>query len=106
MCPRDLVRGIAASGSTRGGRRSSASCTTSSPNEELLGAADTWCTRIAALPAHAIAMTKPLLRAAADGSWESTLVIGEFAEPHCVTTDAFQEAVRGMPGESGGRSPG
>jgi 2-(1,2-epoxy-1,2-dihydrophenyl)acetyl-CoA isomerase len=28
-----------------------------------------WCTRIAALPAHAVAMTKPLLRAAADVSW-------------------------------------
>ncbi|MGO9789960.1 MAG: enoyl-CoA hydratase/isomerase family protein [Solirubrobacteraceae bacterium] len=65
-------------------------------HEQLLAAADAWCTRIAALPAHALAMTKPLLRAAADGSWESTLAMEEFAEPQCFTTGAFQEAVRGM----------
>ena len=41
-------------------------------------------------------MTKPLLRAAADGSWESTLAMEEFAEPQCFTTGAFQEAVRGL----------
>jgi 2-(1,2-epoxy-1,2-dihydrophenyl)acetyl-CoA isomerase len=66
------------------------------PHEELLAAADAWCTRIAALPAHAIAMTKPLLRAAADGSWEGTLAMEEFAEPQCFTTSAFQKAVREM----------
>ncbi len=65
-------------------------------HEELLAAADGWCTRIAALPAHALAMTKPLLRAAADGSWDSTLAMEEFAEPQCFTTDAFQDAVREM----------
>ena len=65
-------------------------------HDELLTTADAWCTRIAALPPHAIAMTKPLLRAAADGSWDSTLAMEEFAEPQCFTTDAFQEAVRGM----------
>ena len=47
-------------------------------------------TRIAALPAHALAMTKPLLRAAADGTWDSTLAMEEFAEPQCFTTSAFQ----------------
>jgi 2-(1,2-epoxy-1,2-dihydrophenyl)acetyl-CoA isomerase len=66
------------------------------PHEQLLSAADAWCTRIAALPEHALAMTKPLLRAAADGSWETTLAMEEFAEPQCFTTGAFQEAVRGM----------
>jgi len=66
------------------------------PHEELLSAADAWCTRIAALPAHAIAMTKPLLRAAADGTWESTLAMEEFAEPQCFTTGAFQDTVREM----------
>jgi 2-(1,2-epoxy-1,2-dihydrophenyl)acetyl-CoA isomerase len=65
-------------------------------HEELLAAADAWCSRIAALPAHALAMTKPLLRAAADGTWESTLAMEEFAEPQCFTTGAFQETVRGM----------
>jgi 2-(1,2-epoxy-1,2-dihydrophenyl)acetyl-CoA isomerase len=66
------------------------------PHEQLLAAADAWCERIAALPAHALAMTKPLLRAAADGSWESTLAMEEFAEPQCFTTGAFQQAVSGL----------
>jgi 2-(1,2-epoxy-1,2-dihydrophenyl)acetyl-CoA isomerase len=65
-------------------------------HEQLLTAANAWCTRIAALPAHALAMTKPLLRAAADGTWDSTLAMEEFAEPQCFTTSSFQETVRGM----------
>ena len=65
-------------------------------HEQLLRAADAWCERIAKLPEHALAMTKPLLRAAADGSWETTIAMEEFAEPQCFTTGAFQEAVRGM----------
>jgi 2-(1,2-epoxy-1,2-dihydrophenyl)acetyl-CoA isomerase len=66
------------------------------PHEQLLGAADAWCERIAALPPHALAMTKPLLRAAADGTWEGTLAMEEFAEPQCFTTGAFQDAVRDL----------
>ena len=66
------------------------------PHEQLLEAADAWCSRIAALPPHALAMTKPLLRAAADGSWEATLAMEEFAEPQCFTTSAFQDTVREM----------
>ena len=65
-------------------------------HDRLLAAADAWCTRVAALPAHALAMTKPLLRAAADGTWESTLAMEEFAEPQCFTTGSFKEAVQGM----------
>lgn len=66
------------------------------PHEELLSAADEWCTRIAALPAHAVAMTKPLLRAASDATWETALAMEEFAEPQCFTTDAFQDTVAEM----------
>jgi 2-(1,2-epoxy-1,2-dihydrophenyl)acetyl-CoA isomerase len=65
-------------------------------HEQLLPAADEWCSRIAALPSHALAMTKPLLRAAADGSWEATLAMEEFAEPQCFTTGAFQQAVQSL----------
>lgn len=65
-------------------------------HEQLLHAADAWCTRIAKLPPHALAMTKPLLRAAADSSWDATLAMEEFAEPQCFTTSAFQQNVRGM----------
>jgi 2-(1,2-epoxy-1,2-dihydrophenyl)acetyl-CoA isomerase len=63
------------------------------PHESLLERADEWCTRISALPPHAMTMTKPLLRAAADGTWESTLAMEEFAEPQCFTTGAFQGVV-------------
>jgi 2-(1,2-epoxy-1,2-dihydrophenyl)acetyl-CoA isomerase len=63
-------------------------------HEDLLDAADQWCSRIAALPPHALEMTKPLLRAAADASWDTSLTMEEFAEPVCFTTDAFQDSVR------------
>jgi 2-(1,2-epoxy-1,2-dihydrophenyl)acetyl-CoA isomerase len=63
-------------------------------HDALLRTADAWCTRIAALPPHAIAMTKALLRAASDASWDGALAMEEFAEPQCFTTDAFQDAVR------------
>jgi 2-(1,2-epoxy-1,2-dihydrophenyl)acetyl-CoA isomerase len=63
------------------------------PHEQLLVAAERWCARIAALPPHAIAMTKPLLRAAADASWEQSVTMEEFAEPQCFTTARFQGAV-------------
>jgi 2-(1,2-epoxy-1,2-dihydrophenyl)acetyl-CoA isomerase len=65
-------------------------------HDELLAAADAWCDRIAALPAHALAMAKPLLRAAADASWDGALAMEEFAEPACFTTHAFADAVRAM----------
>jgi 2-(1,2-epoxy-1,2-dihydrophenyl)acetyl-CoA isomerase len=64
------------------------------PADGLMAAADEWCDRIGELPAHALAMAKPLLRAAADASWEGSLAMEEFAEPNCFTTHAFQETVR------------
>jgi 2-(1,2-epoxy-1,2-dihydrophenyl)acetyl-CoA isomerase len=63
-------------------------------HEDLLPAAHRWCEKIEALPPHAVAMTKPLLRAAADAPWEQALVMEEFAEPQCFTTEAFQASVR------------
>ena len=63
-------------------------------HDELLGTADAWCARIAALPPHAIAMTKPLLRAAADATWDNALTMEEFAEPQCFTTNTFQDSVQ------------
>jgi 2-(1,2-epoxy-1,2-dihydrophenyl)acetyl-CoA isomerase len=65
-------------------------------HDDLLAAAGDWCTRIAALPPHAIAMTKPLLRAAADASWDHALAMEEFAEPQCFTTEAFQRSVQNL----------
>ncbi len=63
------------------------------PAEELLARADAWCSRISALPRHAVAMTKPLLRAAADASWEQAITTEEFVEPQCFTTRVFQQSV-------------
>ncbi|WP_083409881.1 enoyl-CoA hydratase/isomerase family protein [Mycolicibacterium rutilum] len=65
-------------------------------HDRLAEAADEWCTRIAALPPHAVAMTKPLLRAAADADWAGALTLEEFAEPVCFTTAAFADSVRSM----------
>jgi 2-(1,2-epoxy-1,2-dihydrophenyl)acetyl-CoA isomerase len=65
-------------------------------HDRLLAAADEWCTRIAELPPHAVAMAKPLLRTTADASWNDALTLEEFAEPACFTTAAFAHSVRSM----------
>jgi len=57
-------------------------------HDSLLATADDWCSRVAAMPAHAVAMTKPLLRAAADASWNDAVTLEEFAEPTCFTSSA------------------
>jgi len=61
-----------------------------------LAAADEWSSRIASLPPHAVAMTKPLLRATADADWNAAITLEEFAEPTCFTTAAFADSVRAM----------
>jgi 2-(1,2-epoxy-1,2-dihydrophenyl)acetyl-CoA isomerase len=65
-------------------------------HDSLLDTADQWCSRVAAMPAHAVAMTKPLLRAAADAGWHESLTMEEFAEPTCFTTAAFANSVHAM----------
>jgi 2-(1,2-epoxy-1,2-dihydrophenyl)acetyl-CoA isomerase len=67
-------------------------------HEQLLVAANRWCDRVSALPPHAMEMTKPLLRAAADAGWEGALTLEEFAEPSCFTTEAFAGAVAAASG--------
>src|SRR6478609_769124 len=63
-------------------------------HDGLLAAADEWSSRIASLPPHAVAMTKPLLRATADADWNAEITLEEFAEPTCFTTAAFADGVR------------
>jgi 2-(1,2-epoxy-1,2-dihydrophenyl)acetyl-CoA isomerase len=41
-------------------------------------------------------MTKPLMRAAADMSWQHSVLVEEFAEPNTFTTVAHQQAVRAL----------
>jgi 2-(1,2-epoxy-1,2-dihydrophenyl)acetyl-CoA isomerase len=65
-------------------------------HDRLLATADEWCSRIADLPPHAVAMTKPLLRATADADWNDALTLEEFAEPTCFTSAAFADSVKGM----------
>jgi 2-(1,2-epoxy-1,2-dihydrophenyl)acetyl-CoA isomerase len=72
--------------------------------DELMAAADRWCDRIVALPPHALAMAKPLLRQAADATWDATVTMEEFAEPNCFTTAAFQQTVRTVVTPTAGRS--
>jgi 2-(1,2-epoxy-1,2-dihydrophenyl)acetyl-CoA isomerase len=62
-------------------------------HDELLPAALEWCGRVEALPPHVVPMMKPLLRGAADMSWEQAIAMEEFAEPMCFTTNAHREAV-------------
>lgn len=73
------------------------------PHTELLSRAEHWCERAMALPAHALEMTKPLLRSVADMSWDQAIAMEEFAEPMCFTTHAHREAVAAMLGHRGGR---
>lgn len=65
-------------------------------HDRLLEAADEWCARVVEMPPHTIAMTKPLLRAAADADWNQSITLEEFAEPICFTTAAFADNVRTM----------
>ncbi|WP_041302798.1 enoyl-CoA hydratase/isomerase family protein [Mycolicibacterium rhodesiae] len=65
-------------------------------HDELLDAADDWCSRVAEMPPHAMAMAKVLLRGAADASWNDALTLEEFAEPTCFTTAAFADNVHRM----------
>jgi 2-(1,2-epoxy-1,2-dihydrophenyl)acetyl-CoA isomerase len=71
---------------------------------ELLDAASAWCERIERLPPHVLAMSKPLLRQAADLTWEQAIAMEEFSEPVCFTTEAHQAALRELLGASAGGS--
>jgi 2-(1,2-epoxy-1,2-dihydrophenyl)acetyl-CoA isomerase len=62
------------------------------PHDELLPAAQRWCDRVGAFPPHALEMTKPLLRAAADATWEQSLKLEEYAEANCFSTTALPAA--------------
>lgn len=65
---------------------------------EIPPRAQHWCGRAMALPAHALDMTKSLLRSVADMSWDQAIAMEEFAEPMCFTTHAHREAVAEMLG--------
>lgn len=62
-------------------------------HEELMPRALEWCEQLDRLPAHVLKMMKPLLRNAADMTWEQAIVMEEFAEPMCFTTAIHREVV-------------
>jgi 2-(1,2-epoxy-1,2-dihydrophenyl)acetyl-CoA isomerase len=66
------------------------------PHAGLLDAVLAWCDRIARLPEHVVSMTKPLMRAAADMSWQHAILAEEFAEPLTFTTAAHRRAVEAL----------
>lgn len=66
------------------------------PHHELMDAAADWCDRIGQLPPHVLSMMKPLLRNAADLSWEQAIAMEEFAEPTCFTTRAHRDGVAAL----------
>ena len=63
------------------------------PRPELRAVVDRWCETICRRPEYVVAMTKPLMRAAADMSWHQAIIAEEFAEPNTFTTRAHQEAI-------------
>jgi 2-(1,2-epoxy-1,2-dihydrophenyl)acetyl-CoA isomerase len=71
------------------------------PHEQLLGEAERWCERVGKLPAHAFEMTKPLLRAAADSSWEQSLALEEYAEGNCFSTATLSRAAAAIKTSTG-----
>jgi 2-(1,2-epoxy-1,2-dihydrophenyl)acetyl-CoA isomerase len=66
------------------------------PHDELLPRALAWAERVRDFPEHGVAMTKPLLRAAAEATWEQALTMEELAEPTCFTTRAHRDGVDAM----------
>jgi 2-(1,2-epoxy-1,2-dihydrophenyl)acetyl-CoA isomerase len=72
---------------------------------ELMQAAEDWCGRIEELPPHVPAMMKPLLRQAADMTWDQAIAMEEFAEPQCFTTEGHRAGVAALlAGDSGASS--
>ena len=66
------------------------------PHDALRDAALAWCDRIVRLPEHVVTMTKPLLRAAADMSWQHAIMAEEFAEPLTFTTADHRDAIAAL----------
>jgi 2-(1,2-epoxy-1,2-dihydrophenyl)acetyl-CoA isomerase len=75
-------------------------------HDKLLAAADQWCDRAEAMPAHAFEMAKSVLRGAADLSWEESLRIEEFAEANCFSTEWLGESARQILASASGSDNG
>jgi 2-(1,2-epoxy-1,2-dihydrophenyl)acetyl-CoA isomerase len=70
-------------------------------HDDLLGEADAWAGRLERLPDHVLRMMKPLLRQAADMTWDQAIALEEFAEPAAFTTRAHRDGVAALLAGSG-----
>jgi 2-(1,2-epoxy-1,2-dihydrophenyl)acetyl-CoA isomerase len=64
--------------------------------EQLDGAVLEWCERICRLPDYVVSMTKPLMRQAADMTFDQAMLAEEFAEPNTFTTRYHREAIASL----------
>ncbi|MFM9149200.1 MAG: enoyl-CoA hydratase/isomerase family protein, partial [Solirubrobacterales bacterium] len=77
------------------------------PHQELIEASLDRARGFAELPGHALQMAKPMLRQAADMTWEQAITMEEFAEPLTFTTEHFAQIISSLRPEDGGRdNPG
>jgi 2-(1,2-epoxy-1,2-dihydrophenyl)acetyl-CoA isomerase len=63
------------------------------PHDRLIPEAQAWADRVLALPDPIVALAKPVMRRAADLSWEQSIAMEELAEPMCFTTAGHRDAV-------------
>lgn len=70
-------------------------------HSELMPEARSWGQKVLALPENVPAMAKAQLRKAADMSREQALVMEEFAEPSCFSTEQHRRAVDAVKAEMG-----
>jgi 2-(1,2-epoxy-1,2-dihydrophenyl)acetyl-CoA isomerase len=76
------------------------------PHDRLLAEAAQWAARVVAVPDAIVSLAKPLLRRAADATWEQAIAMEEFAEPMCFTTSAHRDAVRSFLAARGAKPDG
>lgn len=66
------------------------------PLAELDATALDWCERVCRLPEYVVSMTKPLMRNAADMTFDQAMMAEEFAEPNTFTTRYHQQTIRAL----------
>lgn len=63
------------------------------PHDQLLPTARDFAERVIALPDPIVTLAKPLMRRAADATWDQAIAMEELAEPMCFSTAGHRDAV-------------
>jgi len=66
------------------------------PNGALLSEAQSWAEKVTQLPDSVVAIAKTQMRKVVDMTWEQAIVMEEFAEPICFTTQSHRESVEAL----------